>query len=387
MNFSFQSKIKIPQLLGYLDFIPSQFLLLILGIFLATGMGCKPKTKENKPAANFDRQLMLSQLADGYILPYSNSFSIASDSLNWAAQNYASNSSSSNLALLQNQWVKTYDAFLSVYSLNFGPGEKPIVGTLAENVGIWPVNKNRIEEKVAMSLTDFSQDFERDTRGLLALDYLLFDSISITKFTIGADTLKRRTYLLALTNHVKTWANDLSSGWIGYRNAFVNNNGKDAGSSISMFYNTFLLGYEVLKNYKIALPAGKRVGQTQIEPSLVEAYYSQQSLHFLQTHLTAITHLWFNISSQGANQSGFDDWLSSLSDGPPLKTQTETQFIALSQKVQDLQIGLPLSNRLQQDPACLDNLYATCQQTTRLLKSDLSSLIGIAITYTSGDGD
>jgi len=32
-------------------------------------------------------------------------------------------------------------------------------------------------------------------------------------------------------------------------------------------------------------------------------------------------------------------------------------------------------------------MHIYCQNTTRFQKSDLSSLIGIAITYSSGDGD
>jgi uncharacterized protein len=50
--------------------------------------------------------------------------------------------------------------------------------------------------------------------------------------------------------------------------------------------------FETIKNLKLELPLGKRPGQTQVEPSLVEGYYSGNSTGILAYHLNAIENIY-----------------------------------------------------------------------------------------------
>ena len=46
------------------------------------------------------------------------------------------------------------------------------------------------------------------------------------------------------------------NGWDTYRNVFVESEGNDQSSSLSLLFNHFLFDYEQLKRNKFALPSG-----------------------------------------------------------------------------------------------------------------------------------
>mgnify|MGYP007059449494 CR=1 FL=1 len=46
-----------------------------------------------------------------------------------------------------------------------------------------------------------------------------------------------------------------------------------------------------------------------------------------------------------------------------------------------------MSELITTDAGRLENLHTEMQKLTRFFKSELSSLLGISITYSSGDGD
>ena len=64
------------------------------------------------------------------------------------------------------------------------------------------------------------------------------------------------------------------NGWDTYRNVFVESEGNDQSSSLSLLFNHFLFDYEQLKRNKFALPAGSTsYGIRFLDPSKVEGFY------------------------------------------------------------------------------------------------------------------
>ena len=49
--------------------------------------------------------------------------------------------------------------------------------------------------------------------------------------------------------------------------------------------------------------------------------------------------------------------------------------------------NIKLANAITQQFQLVDDVHTELQKSTRFYKSDMSSLLGIAITYSSGDGD
>jgi len=360
-------------------------LLCCFAVIAVACKGDKDKDKNTDPSVSFDKKTMLTHMADQIIIPNLNALASSVTLLDQQLDSFIQNPNQTRLTQVQNQWNLAFIDFLHCNAFNFGPGEKSVVGTMTENLAIWPVNAVRVEEKINTGNLNFN-DFERDSRGFQTLEYLLFEPNALAAFQgSGADA--RKTYLKAVSTHIKQWIDDMNQAWPAYRQTFIDNDGKDAGASVAVLYNEFLKSYESIKNFKIGIPAGTRAGQTQVEPLKVESYYSQYSIQHIRENFYAIENIWRGRSRNGNDGPGFDDWLETLQDGKNLKAQTETNFQVMRQANDAFQNTESLSNLVQNDLPRVQAWYTEYQKFTRFIKSDLSSLIGIAITFSSGDGD
>jgi predicted lipoprotein len=359
--------------------------ILLLGSLLLSS--CKEKTN---PAPvqeeSFSKRAMLESFADKIILPNLAILKLSVSGFSQATETFIQSPTQSSLDQLRARWDSSYVDFLHCNAFNYGPGEVPITGMFAENIGIWPVNTTKLEQRITQKNFNFN-DFERDTRGFQAVEYLLFSPDALTRFQDTLTGADRKAYLQALVQHISGWVNTVHDGWGTYRQTFVQNDGKDAGSSVSMLYNDFLESFEAIKNFKIGVPAGVRAGQTQPEPGKTESYYSGNSTRHLKEHFKAIEYMWKGNSRSGQEGIGFDDWLNSLQDGKTLLSETRTRFDELQALNQSFNDSQSIAAYLQSDLNRVQNWYTEYQKFTRYIKSDLSSLIGIAITYSSGDGD
>ena len=299
---------------------------------------------------------------------------------------FEQNPTQENLTAAQNQWVSTYTQWQYVNAFNYGPGEKPIFGMLLENVGTWPVNVNVVENRIAAKDYQF-EDFRRDSKGLLTIEYLLFGQQAFDKFVNNDDSANRMAFLNEVFKHSADWIKAANDGWASYRNTFTSNLGNAVGSPLSMYYNEFLKSFESIKNFKIGVPAGKRVGQIQPDPQRAEAYYSGKSTLFIKTHFLAITNMWKGIGADGVDRFGIEDMLDNVTGGPQLKTQTLQQIDAVNSANSRLPENVRFSDFITQKPTQVNELFDEYQRLTRFFKSDLSSILGIMITFSSGDGD
>jgi hypothetical protein len=70
-----------------------------------------------------------------------------------------------------------------------------------------------------------------------------------------------------------------------------------------------------------------------------------------------------------------------------LVTATEAQWLQVKIALSLVPSNLPLSQLMQAGDLNVDALHTELQKQTRFFKSDMSSLLGIAVTFSSGDGD
>ena len=88
------------------------------------------------------------------------------------------------------------------------------------------------------------------------------------------------------------------------------------------------------------------------------------------------------------NGSGFDDYMDFVGAQYGvinLSTAINNQFIEIDNKISLL--NDPLSDELLINRTAVQNLYDELQQLVILLKVDLTSALGIQITYADNDGD
>jgi len=331
---------------------------------------------------DFDRKAMLQHYADNLIRPAFSNLRAQTTALKntWAGFNAAPDSA--GLADLQQRWKSACAAWQYANAYNFGPaGESGLRKGLVEEIGTFPANTVKIEDFIAANDVSLN-NFNRDTRGFLAIEYLLFKNADLLFNDAG-----RRSYLNAIINHLESRVAEVDDAWAAYSIEFVKADGTDVGSSTALLYNEFVRSFESIKNFKVGLPAGKRPGQTMPEPQLVEGYHSGFSLFFLKQHLEAIEDIYYGRTLTGSDGTGFKEYLDFVVGGPELVVSTEAQWQKVITALYAVPVDIPLSKLIAQGHPSVDALHTELQKHTRFFKSDMSSLLGIAITFSSGDGD
>jgi uncharacterized protein len=353
-----------------------------------TAIACKTDEATQPGSDSFDRKAMLQDYSTNYILPAYQELQTKVNAMNVAIGSFAANPNAQELLQAQVAWDEAYFVWQSAQHFNFGPAQSSL-GDLSKIIGVFPVQSAMIESKIDSNNTTLD-NFNFDTRGFLAIEYLLFSDSSqtILKFTSGRNAVSRKAYLLRTASEIKTRVDNVVLGWQTYKAEFENNTGTDVGSSTTTLFNCFVASYENLKNFKVGFPAGKRAGQTGIVPTNVEAYYSGRSVRFMKAHLTSIENIWLGVGHMiRVDGIGFADYIRSTPNGNVLIDSTLRQLTAVKTTMNMLPENVPLSVTLTQNFALVDASFMELQRQTRFFKSDMSSLLGLMITFSSNDGD
>jgi predicted lipoprotein len=340
----------------------------------------------NNNGSTFDRKAMLTNVSTNIIIPAYTSYAAATVTLDAAVTTFNTTPTATNLTALQNAFTSAYQQWQSTSVYDFGPA---IDMGLRVNTNTYPVDVNQINANVSAGTYNPLQLSNLAAKGLPALDYLLFNlngdnTAVIALFTTDALAANRKTYLAALSAELKTNATIILAAWNNsYKTTFVNSTGTDASSSTSYLVNRLIYDYEVLKNFEIGIPAGSQSAGTTF-PAKVQAYYSKKSLQLTLLHLQAIQNLYL-----GASGSGLDDYLISVNaktaTGGSLNDAIKAQFATANAKLQTLTD--PLSTNIINNPTAVLAAYTELQKLTVILKNDMTSALGISITFGDNDGD
>ncbi|MCB0820452.1 MAG: imelysin family protein [Bacteroidetes bacterium] len=356
--------------------------ILLLGILAIALMPACKKDKDDQ-TDNFDRAAMLEVYRDEFIKPAFTNVNGLANTLETVATAFVNNQNTDNLEQLREGWKDAVLSWESACAYNFGPaGESGTRKTLNEEIATFPVSESKLE--TILNGGNYSlNDYNRDARGFFAIEFLIFNGTEaeiISRF----GNANNQNFLLALCADINSRLNTVKSAWeTDFGNEFTGEAGTSVGSPVSELYNEFVKSYEILKNYKFGLPLGLMSGQSSIEPKLVEAYYSGFSLNLAEAHFKALEEIW-----KGKNgKVAFRDWLNSVEGGPALVSETEAGFNSIQSKFDVVNNGSVMSELIENNPAQLIEIHTEIQKNTRFVKSEMSSLLGIAITYSSGDGD
>jgi uncharacterized protein len=344
---------------------------------------------DTKAEPDFDRTVLLQNMADNIITPAYADLSVKVTSLQSASTTFTQNPTLTTLTTAQHAWEETYLVWQYANAFNFGPSsEEGLRKGLIEEIGTFPVSETKINTILSSGIYNLS-DFNRDARGFLAVEFLLFSLIDDNQEIVdGFSSSIRKKYLNDLIANIKLRLDDVNTAWNGvYKSTFTSNDGTDVGSSTSQLYNEFVRSFEAIKNFKVGLPLGKRPGQTQIEPQLVEAYYSGTSVKMFKSHIAAIENIWLGRKKDGTDGIGFEEYLQNVTGGSDLIAATKAQLELVKSTMNAIPETPRFSAQLLSAPTSIDAFHTELQKHTRYFKSDMSSLLGIAITFSSGDGD
>ncbi|MGB6036411.1 MAG: imelysin family protein [Cryomorphaceae bacterium] len=340
--------------------------------------------EDNIPGSDFNRKAMLESVGTDLIVPNFEDLQSSVNTLSVAANGFTQNTNEENLIAMRTAWRQAVIDHQHCSAFGFGPGEL-LLGPYANVLGVFPVNEEKIEINVLNPDFDLPNSFDRDVRGFYAVEYLIYGNGLTDAEIVTSFDQNRKDYLLLIVSELKSSFDGIVAEWNDfYLQSFINSDGTSAGSSISLYYNAFIKDYENIKNFKVELPAGLSAGQPTADGSLVEAYYSGISSELIAAHFENSKNIWFGRSRSGMELIGFEEYLQSVIGGPALVQTTTEAIFEIDEAIANLPEGSLSENITSQDVEVLRN---ELQSNTSNFKSSMSSLLGISITFNSGDGD
>lgn len=347
---------------------------------------CK-KSGDDKSGSDssFDRKAMLTNISTNIIIPAYTAFQADAVNLDAAVTAFVASPDAIKLTTLQDAFKTTYQQWQATSVFEFGPAEQIL---LRVNTNTYPANVTQINANITSNTYNPVLIANLAAKGLPALDYLLFgtgadNTAILAQYTTDSQAGNRKTYLAALSAELKANATTVLNGWSTYKATFINADGTDTGSSTGLLVNQLIQDYENLKNYEIGIPAGVQ-SQGATHPEFVQAYYSKISLQLAKLHLQSAQNIYM-----GKDGLGLDDYLTKINarykDGSALNTTITTQFNTATAKLNTLTD--PLAQNISSNAGAVTSTYTELQKLTVLLKTDMTSSLGILITFGDNDGD
>ncbi|MAZ31053.1 MAG: hypothetical protein CMP57_03045 [Flavobacteriales bacterium] len=357
----------------------------IFSILLFLG-SCDPGTPDEK--IYYDD--FFENVADGMIIPrYANFQQQLIDLSDILALFDSSNSQS--LIEIQNQFKSTYISWQYISAFEFGPSQE-YFGKLQEMCNTFPTQVSDIESNILSG--DYNLDFPTnyDAKGLPAIDYLLFHT-STSGLLEELSNFKRIQYINDCIIDMQTRVSAVLSAWDQYRDVFVQSQGNDVSSSLSILFNQYLFDYERLKRDKFAVPAGfaTQYGIPILsDTSVVEAKYSKMSIALLQANLISLERIYMGVNEQGIDGVGFYEKLleynaqSTVVDGD-LALAIQEQFSICKNALTNHVTDLP--NEIINHPSEVELTSSELQKMVPMLKNDMRSYLSVSVTEGDPDGD
>lgn len=358
----------------------------------ATNYDSQAQVEDNSCTyADFQRTEMLENLCDNYIVPAYNNFNTQTSNLKDITTTFSNERSVENLVAVRNKWREALLSWQDVSFIDFGPAEFIV---LKNQVNLFPVDTALIKSNIELGGYNLEYSTNNVAKGFQALDFLLnqpdYSDEDHVNYFVNNDNAT--AYVLDVATNLSQNSQSIVDNWATYRSTFKDNNESNAaGSSVSNLVNGLCSYYETyIRKGKIGLPLGIFNGFTQQEmPELVECYFYQQSLPFAYRAVESMKK-YINGDSyvDHSNGLGLDDYMdhvgatsSSLNLSVDINNQIDEILTNL------LSINDPLSNEILTNKVEVTTCYSKLQELVPLMKVDMTSALGVLITYQDNDGD
>jgi len=331
---------------------------------------------------------LFENVADHLIIPGYETLQEDVDLLQTRTQTFVDNPDMQKLEELRRQWRLAYLSFQEVAQYNFGPAEEVFLRSSLNN---FPANEQEIETKVQEGQFSFDDPSAFD-KGFPAIDFLLYegqdDQAVVDRFVSGDKAGNYRQYLMGVVEDIQSRVDQTLNAWKdGYREAFIQNTGNAAGTSLSLLINNLNENYEIVKRDKVGIPSGiVTLGFTN--PDKVEAFHSGLSKELILAAVRASDRLFRGESRQGIDGFGLDELLQQANaqkDGEPLSRLIKDQYQQAITATEAL--PAPLSAAVDDNPEVVETAYKELVRQVVQIKTDMPSVLCVAITYVDNPSD
>jgi uncharacterized protein len=248
-------------------------------------------------------------------------------------------------------------------------------------VMFWPVRSQGINALLqgSQALDDASiGEMGVDRRGLFALEYLLYSAASDEQLVgeFAAPIGQRRAMLArALAGNVSSCAERVGHA-LGDGNEYANKFADGAQDSLNRLVGQLIYAVENVSASRLArISALAKSGQ--LKPPAIEGGSGRMSQQIALTYLRASEQLYL----------GVERGLSQLVKAQSVVIDAALRA-AFSQAIAAVSnLALPLEEVAERNPAALDAAAEAVRKLERTLRSELSSTLGVTLTFSSVDGD
>lgn len=366
----------------------------LMALLLLMQWACKSDGSGETPdpcTSQLDQGALFQSTADQLIIPRYQAFQTAVNTLQSKTTSFLAAPEETTLLALQEAFKAAYVNWQYVAQYQFGPAEE--VG-LQMAVNNFPADISLIQANIENGKTDFSQP-EAFDRGFPAMDYLLFGLADNNADIIAKyidDTAIKVNYQAYLQNNIdaiKTKIDQVLNKWEkeGFREDFIAATGTAAGASLSQMINGLNQHYEIIRREKLGIPVGA-LTLGFANPEKTEAYFAGISTQLALTATQAAQEFYLGKGVDGVNRTGLDDYLQQISEtaeGQALHQSIAEQFnLAITALVA---LADPLSEEINNNQSDVEATYAEVVKQVVNIKTDLPSLLCIAITYVDNPSD
>lgn len=350
----------------------------IVTVFLFSIILSACSKKENLEKDSFNVLQYQTEFVEKIISPSIDHFLEKSTILNDAIITFSVSKTEINLTSLKNAWKNTAIAFAKTEMGNLGAVKNSAVYT---SINSWEANELAIEDFIA-STSLISEDSINNsptkTRGLSAIEYLLFDK-NITE-TVALFANQRRTdFLIYLGKNMLDKATYLDKQWKEYSNSFIDNSSFGLNGSINMVVNQMNVLLENVRRFKIGEPAGLEDSST-LNSNLLQADKSKISLKLIEQNIAVLKEIYLG------NTYGLDHYVRLVSNSDDVNNAINTQFSKIESNIASLS-NASLKSAIDNNNVMVKKLYDNLRDLIILIKVDVASILSITVTFTDNDGD
>lgn len=351
----------------------------MLGACLFVFYGCS--------GLGFDREAMLGSIVDTVILPAHSALTADATALDQLARQFAAEPTPESLEALQSQWLTTELAWKRVELYEF-PGMLLIHNSIERRPARVAFIEGAIadadDEALLQINAEFVESLGSTSKGLAAIEYLIFPSGSDPPVVDRFSDPARGAYLTALTGNLVRKTEELRGLWLpsgdNYALAFRENDseGADLQGSVSLLANEMIEMQEIVLRTKLGMPMGQTTDGVP-QPHDVESYLSGASREMMIANVESLRDTF------AAGLDDYVDYLQRSGSEEPLSDAIRSQFGAVLSTLNA--IDQPLQAAVTESPEEVDAVYEAMLDLLVLLKTDMAGVLGITVTFSDSDGD
>ncbi len=319
----------------------------------------------------------LKNIYDNEIIPLHQEFSTETQTLLNKSLDFSNDINAENLILLKQQWKVATSVWKKCELYDIGAIKNSFIHY---TINSWPVNASYIENSIATTTINQSyiSSIGFSSRGIVAIEYLLFNSDAATTINNFQNSAARLDYLNACIAVLHTNASSILNQWTLNHNEFVTNIQEGISGSQNEIINNMVSLLEEIIISKL----NNAINQNDI--SEFEAHRSDYSLELIKSNITAIHRCYTGNFRFTPNRIGFKKYLTELGN-TELATKIDEQFNAVISKIDTMNPSLntSINNNLE----TVNELKTDIETLLFLVKIEMSQAIGSTITFNSNDGD